>query len=71
MRYELCHSYSHTSIYKKNIALLLTKMLILKCERITEIFSYDHRVYESVNDRILSWVIYHKSTESRTQEPKG
>ena len=33
--------------------------------------SYEHRVYESVDDINLFWVIYHNSTESRTQEAKG
>ena len=49
----------------------LNKILILECEAIIEKISYEFRVYVSVYDRSLSWVISRKHTESRTQESKG
>ena len=36
-----------------------------------EKISYERRVYESVDDRSLSWVISQKSTENIIQAAKG
>ena len=44
--------------------------MILKCDGINSKNSYERCVYESADDRSLFKIIYHKSTESRTQELK-
>ena len=41
----------------------LAKFLILKKRRDTVKISYEHRIYESVDDKSLSWDVSQKSTE--------
>ena len=45
----------------------LTKILIFQCERIIKKISFERHVYETVDNMVIS----HKSTETRTQDPKG
>ena len=46
------------------------KISILKQEWTTEKISYERRVYESEDDRRLSWVISQKSTVSKINSLK-
>ena len=49
----------------------MAKLLILKCEWITEKIPLRPRVSELVDVKSLYKVMSHKPTENRTREPKG